>query len=385
MDDCASERGLAESPARCQFASDNYSGICPEALEALVAANAEPAPAYGNDRYTARACEMLRDLFEADCEVFFVASGTAGNGLALASLCQSYHAVVCHRLAHVETDECGAPEFFSNGTKLLVADGRAGIVDAQEVASLIHTRTDIHFPKPRVLTISQATEVGTVYAPEKIRVLGDLCRRSDLKLHMDGARFANAIASLGVSPAELTWKLGVDVLTFGGAKNGLGLGEAILFFDRELADGFGFRCKQAGHLLSKLRFITAQWTGLLESGAWLRNAQHANRMAQRLSEKLAAIPGVEQLYPREANSVFVRMTAALRLSLLQHGWKFYDFIGGGGARFMCSWSTTDDDVNSLARDLAAGLSQENPGNASEVGGERGASLGEDAALGNCAR
>jgi threonine aldolase len=343
----------AQPMPRSQFASDNASGMCPEALDALVGSNSEAVPAYGSDFYTARACDMLRELFEIDCEVFFVASGTAANALALASLCQSYHAVVCHQLAHVETDECGAPEFFSNGTKLLLVGGDDGKVDPVEIESLVHKRTDVHFPKPQVLTISQATEVGTVYKLDELRALGDLCRKHKLRFHMDGARFANAVASLGASPKELSWQAGVDILTFGGAKNGLGLGEAILFFDRSLAHDFEYRCKQSGHLLSKLRFIAAPWIGLLESGAWLRNALHANAMAQHLSEKLAAVPEIEVMFPREANSAFVRLTPDQRSALVELGWRFYEFIGAGGARFMCSWSTTEEDIAALLRDLAA--------------------------------
>lgn len=343
----------APSDCRRQFASDNYAGICPEAWEALVAANQQHAPAYGDDSLTQRACDALRELFETDCEVFFVASGTAANGLALASLCQSYHAVICHELAHVETDECGAPEFFSNGTKLLLVGGDEGKVRPADVTALAHKRSDLHFPQPRVLTISQATELGTVYQPDELQALGASCQDLGLNFHMDGARFANAVASLGVAPKEITWQVGVDVLSFGGAKNGLALGEAVVFFDRQLAQGFEFRCKQAGHLLSKLRFIAAPWIGLLESGAWLRNAQHANQMAALLAEKLCEIEGVEQMFPREANSVFIRVAPQHADALRSRGWRFYEFIGAGGARLMCSWDTTEADVAALAADVRA--------------------------------
>ena len=343
----------AYSGDRRQFASDNYAGICPEAWNALVAANRSHAPAYGDDALTARACDALRELFETDCEVFFVSSGTAANALALASLCQSYHSIICHELAHIETDECGAPEFFSNGTKLLVVEGDEGKVRPEIVESLARKRCDLHFPQPRAVSISQATELGTVYQLDELGALGDTCRRLGLKLHVDGARFANAAASLGVAPKEITWQAGVDVLSFGGAKNGLAIGEAVVFFDRQLANGFEFRCKQAGHLLSKLRFVAAPWVGLLESGAWLRNAQHANRMATRLAEKLADIAAIEIMLPPQANSVFVRMQPAHRDALRERGWRFYDFIGAGGARLMCSWDTTDEDVEAIVADLRA--------------------------------
>lgn len=348
---------MNKSPAaamkRCQFASDNYSGMCPEAMASLIAANSGYAPAYGDDDFTRLACDTLRELFETDCDVFFVSSGTAANALALASLCQSYHAIVCHRLAHVETDECGAPEFFSNGTKLLVVEGEMGKVSPRDVDSVVRQRCDLHFPRPRALTISQATELGTVYKLDELKSLGEMCRHHNLKMHMDGARFANAVASLGVAPKEISWQAGVDVLSFGGAKNGLGLGEAMIFFDRRLAEGFEFRCKQAGHLLSKLRYIAAPWVGMLQSGAWLRNAHHANRMAELLADTLSQTAGVEIMYPREANSVFVRLSPMCRHALRASGWQFYEFIGAGGARLMCSWSTTESDIEAIAQDFIA--------------------------------
>jgi threonine aldolase len=343
----------AHIDSRRQFASDTNAGICPEAWEALAEANEGHLPAYGDDRLTDRACDALRDLFEIDCEVFFVASGTAANALALASLCQSYHAIVCHNLAHIETDECGAPEFFSNGTKLLLAEGEFGKLSPAAVAAIVNKRTDVHYPHPRVLSVTQATEVGTVYQPGELAELGEVCKSLDLKFHMDGARFANAVATLGVAPKQITWQVGVDVLSFGGSKNGLAVGEAVVFFDRTLAEGFAYRCKQAGHLLSKLRFVAAPWMGLLESGAWLRNADHANQMAQLLAEELLGVAGVEVMFPRQANAVFVRLNPTHRDALWARGWKFYDFIGAGGARLMCSWDTTEADVKALAADLRA--------------------------------
>ncbi len=216
-----------------------------------------------------------------NAEVYFVFNGTAANSLALASLCQSYHSVICCDQAHVETDECGAPEFFSNGSKLLVAGSSSGKLTPESIRELATKRKDIHYPKPRAVTITQATETGRVYTLKELAALADACRTHKLSLHMDGARFANACASLGCSPAEMTWKNGVDVLCFGGAKNGMAMGEAVLFFDRGLATDFDYRCKQAGQLASKMRFLSAPWVGMLESGAWLRNAQHANRCAQR--------------------------------------------------------------------------------------------------------
>jgi threonine aldolase len=336
---------------RRQFASDNYSGICPEAWESLAAANRGHSASYGNDHWTAQASEALRELFETDCEVFFVFSGTAANALALASLCQSYHSIICHEMAHVETDECGAPEFFSNGTKVLTASGEDGKIRPTSVERAVHQRQDIHYPKPRALSVSQATEMGTVYSVSELRELGDLCSRLGLKMHMDGARLANAIASLDVAPKEITWQAGVDVLCFGGAKNGLPLGEAVIFFSKDAAEEFAYRCKQAGQLASKMRFLAAPWVGLLKSGAWLTNARRANQMAALLERELRTIAGVDILSPRQANAVFTRLPAPVCNALRERGWQFYEFIAQGGVRLMCSWDTNEDDIRAITGDL----------------------------------
>lgn len=337
----------------CQFASDNSSGYCPEAWEALAAANVACVPSYGEDPWTARACEAIRQVFECDAEVFFVFNGTAANSLALAAACRSYHAVVCHELAHVETDECGAPEFFSNGTKVLTAPGAEAKLTPAALAHVVGRRRDIHYPKPRVASLTQATELSTVYTPAEIGAVAEVCRAHGLVLHMDGARFANAVAALDVPPRAITWEAGVDVLCLGGTKNGMGLGEAVVFFRRDLADEFAWRCKQAGQLASKMRFLAAPWVGLLAGGAWLRHARRANAAATRLEAGLAAVPGVEILGRRQANAVFARLPAALAAGMRARGWRFYDFIGAGGCRFMCSWATTDADIDALLADLGS--------------------------------
>jgi len=330
-----------------QFASDNYAGICPEAWQAMEQANYGFAQSYGDDPWTEKACQSIRELFDTDCQVFFVFNGTAANSLVLASLCRSYHSVVCHEIAHIETDECGAPEFFSNGTKLLIVPGNNGKLDLEAVERTITKRTDIHYPKPRVLSITQATELGTLYSPDEIAAASSLAKRYGLKLHMDGARFSNAVAALNVHPSEITWKVGVDVLCFGGAKNGMAIGKAVVFFNRELAEEFEYRCKQAGQLASKMRFMTAPWSGMLESGAWLRLAGQANNHAKQLEQELAAIDGISVMYPCQANSVFVEMPEKAVIALREAGWRFYSFIGNGGARFMCSWQTSEADVKQL--------------------------------------
>ena len=341
---------------RRQFASDNYSGICPEAWRALEEANVGHARSYGDDIYTARAADLIREVFETNCEVFFAFNGTAANSLALATLCQSYHSILCSEIAHVETDECGAPEFFSNGTKVLLLPGANGKIDPEGIERVVKRRTDIHFPKPRAVSVTQATEVGTVYSVDELKAIGEKCRELDLKMHMDGARFANAVASLGVAPKEITWRAGVDVLCFGGTKNGTHVGDAVVFFNTDLAHEFAYRCKQAGQLASKMRFLAAPYVGMLQNDVWLKYARRANQMAETLHESLAAMPGVKILFPRQANSVFAELPEAAIRGMWERGWMFYTFIGRGGCRFMCSWDTTEDDVKAFADDLKSLLS-----------------------------
>jgi threonine aldolase len=343
---------MSKSEPSRQFASDNYSGVCPEAWAAMTEANTGHAPGYGDDRWTAEAAELLRETFETDCEVFFVFNGTSANSLALASLCQSYHSILCHETAHVETDECGAPEFFSNGTKVLTVAGPNGKIDPASIDHMVRRRADIHYPKPRVVSVTQATELGTVYTPAELRAVGERAKAHGLRVHMDGARFANAVASLGVRPKEVTWQAGVDVLCFGGTKNGMAVGEAVVFFDRALATEFDYRCKQAGQLASKMRFLAAPWVGMLRNDAWLRHAGHANAMAALLESSLRKL-GIEILRPRQANGVFAALPEATATSLRAKGWRFYDFIGAGGSRLMCSWDTSEDDVRAFIDDIAA--------------------------------
>lgn len=338
------------------FASDNYSGICPEAWEALAESNRGHVPAYGDDPWTSRAADMIREVFETDCEVFFVFNGTAANSLSLASLCQSYHSILCHPIAHVETDECGAPEFFSNGTKVLLLSGADGRIDPRTIEPMVKRRLDIHYPKPQVVSVTQATEVGTVYQPSQLGAIGEEAKRLGLRMHMDGARFANAVASLRLPPKAITWQVGVDVLCLGGTKNGAPVGDAVVFFNKDLASEFDYRCKQAGQLASKMRFLAAPWVGMLKNGAWIQRAAHANAMAEALHARLSSAPGVKTLFPRQANSVFVELPKPVIQAMHARGWRFYTFIGEGGCRFMCTWDTQIEDVDALAKDLTGLLS-----------------------------
>jgi len=336
------------------FASDNYSGICPEAWAAMAEANAGHEVSYGNDLWTERAADRIREIFETDCEVFFVFNGTSANSLSLASLCQSYNSILCHELAHVETSECGAPEFFANGSKILLLAGASGKIDPAEIEPAVNKRTDIHYPKPRALSVTQATEVGTVYSLAELQVLSETARKYGLRVQMDGARFANAVASLGVTPAEVTWRAGVDVLCFGGSKNGIALGEAVVFFDRELARDFDYRCKQGGQLASKMRFLSAPWLGMLKEDAWLRYARHSNAMAARMAAGLKQIPSVQISHPVQSNAVFAIMPKAAETQLHARGWHFYTgVITPDESRLMCSWDTTPEDVDAFIADLRA--------------------------------
>jgi threonine aldolase len=341
-----------------QFASDNLAGMCPPAAHWFNIANdSGHVPAYGDDEWTQQVCARLRELFQTDCDVYFVFNGTAANSLALASLCQSYHSVICSDVAHIETDECGGPEFFSNGSKLLVVPtatgAQAGKLTPDAIEAVVSKRSDLHFPKPKVISLTQATELGTVYSVEELRAISAMAKRHRLRVHMDGARFANAVAHLGCHPSDITWRSGVDVLCFGGTKNGLPIGEAVVFFDRHLSEDFAYRVKQAGQLASKMRFISAPWLGLLNDDVWLSNARHANAMAQRLHQGLSALPQLQLLGAPQANAVFAKLPQAVAQAMRAKGWRFYDFIADGGVRLMCAWDTEAATVDAFVSDMAA--------------------------------
>ena len=335
-----------------QFASDNNAAVCPEAWEALAQANAGHTPGYGADDWTAAATRAIRDVFETDCDVFLVFNGTAANSLGLAAICRNTDAIVCHANAHINVDECGAPEFMSGGAKLLAIDLPLAKLTPDAVVARAVTPHDEHASRPRALALTQATELGTVYSVAELRALGDTAHRLKMKVHLDGARFANAVAHLGCAPADISWRAGVDVLSLGGTKNGLPFGEAIVFFDRDLADEFARRRKQAGQLASKMRYLAAPWLGVLRDAAWLRHAAHANAMAQRLAQALERVPSARLLAPVQANGVFVDLPAPVVAGLRERGWRFYTFIGDTGCRFMCAWDTPVESVDRFARDIA---------------------------------
>ena len=336
---------------RHEFASDNTAPICPQARAALQEANMDYAAAYGEDRWTARVCDRIREIFETDCDVYFVFTGTAANALALAQMCQSFRGIICHQNAHIQTDECGGPEFFTGGSKLLLVGGENGKIDIGQAKALLLRRNELHSHKPGVISIAQATEFGTLYTRDEIAAITALARANELFVHMDGARFANAIASLNCAPRTITWEIGVDVLCFGGTKNGTAAGELVIFFNKEVSGEFDYRVKQAGQLGSKMRFLAAPWVGLLAGDVWLQNARHANRAAHQLAQNLQREAKVDIVFPVQANAVFARMDDQLARDLQARGWRFYKFIEPDVYRLMCSWATTESDIGDFIRDV----------------------------------
>lgn len=343
------------------FVSDNVHGVDDAILEAIRAANTGTAAAYGHDDWTAAAEQRLRDLFACDLDAYFVVTGTAANALALAACCPPYGAVVCHQEAHIATDECGAPEMFTGGAKLMGVRGPGCKLTPAAVTALFDTLgRGEHEQRPSVLSLSEATELGTIYTPAEVAALAALARTRGLRVHMDGARFANAVARLDCTPAELTWKAGVEVLSFGATKNGtLGV-EAVVFFARDLARDFVYLRKRAGQLVSKSRYLAAQMLAYLDGDRWRENARHANAMADRLADGLRTLPAVRLPLPIEANAVFAIVPAALHEHFQRQGGRYLVWPGAGpgtdaaGAgelfiRLMTSFRTTAADVDGFVQ------------------------------------
>ena len=342
------------------FASDNTAGIIPEAWDALAAANQGFAAAYGEDQWTAKASDLIREVFETDCDVYFVFTGTAANSVSLAGICRPQHKIICHRLSHIATAECGGPAFFSGGTGMEVLDGAAGKIQPDDIERVLQQPFDFHYQIHRAVSITQSTEMGTVYTVDEIKAIGKVAGDNNLHFHIDGARFANAVAALGVTPKQVTWQAGVKVLSFGATKLALPVGEAIVFFDKSLASEFGHRCKQAGHVASKMRFLTAPWVGLLENDAWLKHARHANQCAAVLAAGLEQFAEAELLAPVDSNAVFVSLPEAVHRSMREKGWIYHIVIGDRGARLMCSWNTTEEHIEQFIADLESAFSNHAP-------------------------
>ena len=334
-------------PAR-SFASDNNAGIHPDVLQAIAEANVGHVVGYGDDPYTASAVRKFKQHFGNDIDVFIVFNGTAANCLSLKSLTDSYHAILCAEASHIYTDECGAPEKFT-GCKLIPLPTTDGKLTVDTVRRAYHGIGDQHHVQPRAISITQATEVGTVYKPKEIKALAAFAHERNLFLHVDGARIANAAATLGQNLREATRDLGVDVLSFGGTKNGAMAAEAVVFFDKTLIANFLYTRKQGMQLASKMRFISAQFDALLSKDLWLKNAQHSNRMAQLLEKEISKITGVEVVYKVEANGVFARIPRRA-IASLQKRYFFYVWNEEKSiVRWMCSFDTTEDDVKQFAR------------------------------------
>jgi threonine aldolase len=347
------------------FASDNVYGVHPKILAALAEANGGTAPSYGGDGYTKKAEEALKEVFGCDLRAFLVTSGTAANGLALSSITPGFGAIICHAEAHIAVDECNSPELFTGGAKILGLPAQGGkITPAMVEKTLKGFIRGEHDPKPRGVSLTNATELGTVYSPDEVKAFSDLIRPRGMKLHMDGARFANAVAGLGVSPAALTWQSGVDVLSFGATKNGAMMLEAVIFFDLALAEDFAYRRMRGGQLLSKGRYLGAQMLAYLEGGLWLDNARRANALARRLGDGLRQVKAIRIPNPVQANEVFAVMPRSLFDRLQAAGAKFYDWMPdslGDGigaedvfARFVLSFATPEEDVDAFLRLLAKG-------------------------------
>jgi threonine aldolase len=307
------------------FASDNAAGIAPPILDAIRQANDGFALGYGDDALTRRVEHLLCDLFEHDVAALMVATGTAANSLAIAQLAPPWGAVLCHREAHIMTSECGAPEFFGGGLKLVGLPGDDGRITTDVLKAALEGGEwgGPHHVSPAVLSLTQATEAGTIYRPDQVGRLAEIARRHDMAVQMDGARFANAIARLGVSPAEATWKAGVDVLALGATKGGAMAAEAVIFFDPARAAAMGERRKRAGHLMSKHRFVAAQFDAFLTDGLWLTLARHANQMADQLAQKLSGI-GFPPVWPVEANLVFAVLPQEVHKRLTAAGASYYE-------------------------------------------------------------
>jgi len=330
------------------FCSDNVAGMAPEILAALARANDGAASSYGADPFTAKVEAKLSEVFERRVWAFPVVTGTAANALALSVMTPPYGAVYCHPEAHVIVDECGAPEFYTGGAKLVPIPGEHGKLAAADVAEVLANGRagDVHHVQPAAISLTQATECGTAYRADEVAAIGEIARRHKVRLHMDGARFANALRHMNASPAEITWKAGVEALSFGATKNGAMAAEAVVFFDEELAASFAFRRKRAGHLISKMRFVSAQLDAYLEGDLWLRLAQHANDQASALVNGLKTLAGVELLHPVEANEIFIRLPLPVVAGLRAAGFDFYDWPGAapGTIRLVTSFATRAEDV-----------------------------------------
>ncbi|RUW83327.1 MAG: low specificity L-threonine aldolase [Mesorhizobium sp.] len=339
------------------FRSDNVSSVSPEILNDLVTANQGTSTSYAEDDLTRAVTRKLQDVFEHPVRFFPVLTGTASNALALSILTPPYGGIFCSDEAHIYYDECAAPEFFTGGAKLIGLPSLNGRISAAgaEKAIAKGISSGIHHAKPSTVSITQATELGTVYSPDEVRAIASIAQQFGMHLHMDGARFANAVASLNVSPADLTWRAGVDVLCLGATKNGALSAEGVVIFNKDIGDDLGYRVKRSGHLASKSRFISSQWLAYLTDNLWLKNATWANAMAQRLSAGVAALPMAKIVFPTEANEVFVSVGDEILEGLKRRGVRFSEWPADEGTvlRFVTSFNTPQADVDACVAAFVA--------------------------------
>ena len=333
---------------RVKFASDNVTGACPEVLDAILKANDVDTTPYGNDELSKNLQNKFSEIFEKEVIVFPTASGTAANALALSTMTPSFGNIYCHRLSHINVDECGAPEFYTGGAKLVNLDGMNGKIIPEELDDSISGKGVVHHTQPSSVSITQLCETGVAYQLDEIKKISEVAHKHKLNIHMDGARFANALVSLNCSPAEMTWKSGIDVLSFGATKNGCFAAEAIIFFNKDLVGNLPFLMKRAGHLLSKMRFVSAQLDAYISNEVWLKNAKHANSMGKKLSQGLLLHENIELAYPTDANEVFVKIPKNIIDQFNSHGYKINDEEWENKAvRLVAAWNTDPSDVVSF--------------------------------------
>ena len=334
------------------FASDNVTSACPEVMDALIAANSGIASSYGDDEWSRILKRKLSEIFETDVEVFLTVSGTASNALALSALAPVYGKIYCHELSHINTDECGAPELFTGGAKLIPMRSSNGRIIASDLSEIIRGAGNVHVTQPSVVSITMSCETGTVYQLDEIQAISKVAHEHKMSVHMDGARFANALVSLDVSPAEMTWKSGVDVLTLGGTKNGCLAAEAIVFFKPEMVGNFPYLHKRSGQLLSKMRFISSQLEAYISNDVWISNAKHANAIAKILSEGLSSFSFIELAYPTQSNEVFVHLPRNLIEYLNTAGYTINEEeLDGKSVRFVTAWNSELKDVEHLLKNI----------------------------------
>ena len=333
---------------RVKFASDNVAGACPEVLEAILKANEGDRAPYGDDEISKNLQDKFSEIFEKEVIVFPTSSGTAANALALSTMTPSFGNIYCHKLSHINVDECGAPEFYTGGAKLVNLNGVNGKITAEELNKSISGKGVVHHTQPSSVSITQLCETGEAYELDEIKKISEIAHNHKLNMHMDGARFANALVSLDCSPAEMTWKSGIDVLSFGATKNGCLAAEAIIFFKPELVGNLPFLMKRAGHLLSKMSFVSAQLDAYITNEVWLRNAKHANAMGKKLSQGLDQHKNIELAYPTDANEIFVKIPKDIIDQLNSEGYTINDDEWDGKAvRLVTAWNTSLSDIETF--------------------------------------